>query len=153
MEIKKNQIVKVQEQKEQQNKIKSQPMNKNFEKEKFFRGIDGLYDQKLKETLLYVKNKGILKINYDIKTETQKELEDYFKEGLKNFLEGEYQEAHEMLSKIRKEGKEASVFTFKIMQIPIKIKTFLATGELNDFLKITKKIDEIKKECESIKKK
>lgn len=143
----------MQEQKEQQNKIKSQPMNKNFEKEKFFRGIDGLYDQKLKETLLYVKNKGILKINYDIKTETQKELEDYFKEGLKNFLEGEYQEAHEMLSKIRKEGKEASVFTFKIMQIPIKIKTFLATGELNDFLKITKKIDEIKKECESIKKK
>ena len=83
-----------------------------------------------------------------MKAENEKELEDFFKEELKNFLNGRYDDAHERLSELRKKGKDATVLTFKIMTIPIKIKTFLATGDKQSFERLIQKIDEIKKEAE-----
>jgi hypothetical protein len=116
-------------------------------------GINRLSDPKLKETLLFIKSKGLIKINYDFKAESETELEYYLKEEISNFLNDRYNDVHEKVSELRKKGKDLKVITFKIMQIPLKIKTFLATCERKDFERILQRIGEIEKEVEMINQK
>jgi hypothetical protein len=110
-------------------------------------------DEQLKETLNFVKSKSLIKFNISIKFEDYKEAEKYFKEELGNFLNDKYNDIHEKVSEIRKQGQEATVITFKLMMIPLKIKMFLATCEKKDFEKVLNIIEEIKKDLpKSIKK-
>jgi hypothetical protein len=103
-------------------------------------------DENLKETLNFVKSKNLIKLNSEIKFENAPEIENYFKEELGNFLNEKYNDIHEKVSEIRKQGKEATVLTFKLMMIPLKIKMFLATCEKKDFEKVLNMIEEIKRD-------
>jgi hypothetical protein len=110
------------------------------------KGMDKIYDEKLKETINFVKSKNLIKLNSNINFEDYKEAENYFKEELGAFLNGKYSEVHEKVSEIRKIGREATVLTFKLMMIPLKIKIFLATCEKKDFEKVLNMISEIERE-------
>lgn len=115
--------------------------------------INKIEDEKLKETLNFVKSNNLIRLNPKINFENTSEAEDYFREELGNFLNEKYNDVHEKVSEIRKEGKEATVITFKLMMIPLKIKMFLATCGKKDFEKVLKIISEIEKEIpKSIKK-
>lgn len=104
-----------------------------------------IVDEKLKETLEFAKKNNLINLNTKIKFDNNLEAENYFKEELGNFLTDKYNDIHEQVSEIRKEGKEATVITFKLMMIPLKIKVFLATCEKKDFEKVLNMIDEVKK--------
>jgi hypothetical protein len=108
--------------------------------------INKIEYEELKETLNFVKSNNLIKLNPKINFENTQEAEDYFREELGNFLNEKYNNIHEKVSEIRKEGKEATVITFKLMMIPLKIKMFLATCGKKDFEKVLNIISEIGRE-------
>ena len=110
--------------------------------------IERLEDPKLKETVIFLKNSR--KIVFDSGTQEFKdsqEVEEFFKEKIRDWLHQKLSEICEKLSEIRKQNiKDTKVINFKLMTIPLKIKVFLATNSLKDLENILKKMDEIKKE-------
>lgn len=105
--------------------------------------LDKIRDEKLRETLILLKTSTNIKINYDTKLEDPQELEEYFKEELEGYLNEKYRDVHEKVSELREKGRDMVVWTFKLMQIPLKIKVFLSTGDKKDFNNVTGKMNEI----------
>jgi len=141
--------MKMEIEKQKKQIIKNKQSFEQAKSEDIFRSKNEDYkieDEKLKETIEFVKSKNLVKLNPRIKFENYIEAENYFKEELGNFLNDKYNDIHEKVSEIRKEGKEATVITFKLMMIPLKIKIFLATCEKKDFEKVLNMIEEVKNE-------
>lgn len=139
--------MEIQKQKKQIIKAKKAP--EQVKQENTFKSKNEDYkieDEKLRETIEFVKSRNLVKLNPNIKFDNYIEAENYFKEELGNFLTDKYNDVHEQVSEIRKEGKEATVITFKLMMIPLKIKIFLATCEKKDFEKVLNMIEEVKNE-------
>lgn len=107
--------------------------------------FNNVSDEKLRETLILIKNSTNIKLNYNVKLTEPKEIENYFKEELESYLNEKYNEIHEKVSELREKGYDMMVWTFKLMSIPLKIKVFVATSDKKDFNTVTHKINEIGK--------
>jgi len=107
--------------------------------------FDKMHDQKLRETLILIKNSTNIKLNYNNNLKDPKEIEDYYREEIENYLNERYNDIHEKVSELREKGYDMMVWTFKLMAIPLKIKVFFATGDKKDFNLVTSKINEISK--------
>jgi hypothetical protein len=112
--------------------------------------FDKIQDQKLRETLILIKNSTNIKLNYNNNLKDPKEIEDYFREEIETYLNERYNEIHEKVSELREKGHDMMVWTFKLMAIPLKIKVFVSTGDKKDFNLVTAKINEISKAVNEI---
>lgn len=107
--------------------------------------IEKIENQKIRETVQLVKKMGI-KINYNINLTRSKEIEEYFIGEIGNYLNEKYNEVHERVSELRKFGYDGTVWGFKLMVVPLKIKIFLSTGDKKDFNNVTRKLNEVLQE-------
>ena len=70
---------------------------------------------------------------------------------MKDSLQNKIQDLNETFSELRKRGIDLSIFNFKLVILPLKLKVFLATYEKKDLENILNRIDEIDKEIKKYK--
>ena len=111
--------------------------------------IENIKDANLKEVLLFLISNKIInpkKINW------KGDFENNLKKDIEESIKDKYHDINEQFSELRKSGKDLGVLNFKLMIIPLKIRVFLATYEKKDAENLIKRIQEIEKEINSIKK-
>jgi len=111
--------------------------------------IANIKDSNLKEIILMLISKEMInpkKINWqgDIESNAKQEISEAIKE--------KFQEINEKFSELRKSGKDLGVLNYKLMMIPLKTKVFLATYEKKDAENLIKRIEEIDKEVNPLRK-
>ena len=110
--------------------------------------LDKVKNPKLKEMALILESKGIMKVK---KINSETDAEEIIKQEMKDSLQNKIQDLNETFSELRKRGIDLSIFNFKLVILPLKLKVFLATYEKKDLENILKRIDEIDKEIKKYK--
>lgn len=110
--------------------------------------LDKVKNPKLKEMVLILESKGIMKVK---KINSEADAEEIIKQEMKDSLQNKIQDLNETFSELRKRGIDLSIFNFKLVILPLKLKVFLATYEKKDLENILKRIDEIDKEIKKYK--
>ena len=110
--------------------------------------LDKVKNPKLKEMALILESKGIMKVK---KINSETDAEEIIKQEMKDSLQNKIQDLNETFSELRKRGIDLSIFNFKLVILPLKLKVFLATYEKKDLENILNRIDEIDKEIKKYK--
>jgi len=110
-------------------------------------------DKEAKKILSYFKDKDdslmlekFLKRNFA----SEKELIDYLKEGVINFLKENHIDLKDRISEFRKKGIDVTNLSLKIMAIPLKIKLFASSFSKKDFDKVIKLLDFIQADVDNL---
>ncbi|MBP6857309.1 hypothetical protein KBC25_02695 [Candidatus Pacearchaeota archaeon] len=110
--------------------------------------LDKVKNPRLKEMALILESKGIMKVK---KINSETDAEEIIKQEMKDSLQNKIQDLNETFSELRKRGIDLSIFNFKLVILPLKLKVFLATYEKKDLENILNRIDEIDKEIKKYK--
>ena len=110
--------------------------------------LDKVKNPKLKEMALILESKGVMKVK---KINSEADAEEIIKQEMKDSLQNKIQDLNETFSELRKRGIDLSIFNFKLVILPLKLKVFLATYEKKDLENILNRIDEIDKEIKKYK--
>ena len=76
----------------------------------------------------------------------KKEVKDFFKERIFDFLNGEYSELKSQISQLRKKGNEVMYIDYEVLTLPLKKRMLKAEFNLKSFLKVKEIIDFARKE-------
>ena len=110
--------------------------------------LDKVKNPRLKEMALILESKGVMKVK---KINSEADAEEIIKQEMKDSLQNKIQDLNETFSELRKRGIDLSIFNFKLVILPLKLKVFLATYEKKDLENILNRIDEIDKEIKKYK--
>ncbi|MCK5450087.1 hypothetical protein KAI32_04420 [Candidatus Pacearchaeota archaeon] len=111
-------------------------------------------DKNLIESTIFLKSKNILKPSESkIKFETVKEAEDSMKEDIVGAINEKTNELKQEVSEMQKKGNDLILEKIKSLQIPLKLKVWLATTNKKDLEIILNIFSSIEKTLEPIKEK
>ncbi len=102
-------------------------------------------NEDLKETLIYLETNKIYKTPQNNQLKDSKEIEEFLSQEILDLLNAKYKELGEKISELRKKGKDATVWNFQLMMIPLKLKVFSATLNKKDLVVILKRLNDIEK--------
>jgi len=107
----------------------------------------------LESIFKYIKinKKELAKKILDRKFPKQEAFDEFLKESIIQFLKDEVDDLKSKISGFRKQGDDMSHLSIKLMKVPLKIKVFQVSFKKEDFDKVVKILDGVKKGLEGYK--
>ena len=115
--------------------------------------IKKIKNKELKSLVDFFKNKEnstLIKRVLEKRFESEKDINDFLKQEIINYLQRELAEIKEEISQLRKKGEDTKSFEIKLMSVPLKIKIFSANFTKKDFDKVVKILETVKKQTQKL---
>lgn len=144
---------------EDNNKLNENEQNKKLPPQyikitNFKQLIDSLNDNDLKDILNYLEDLKLDFIDNEIITKnflSIKDLIEFIKNELSNYLKDKYNNLKSDISDLRKKGKDMTDLSLKLLSIPLKIKIFESSFSRKDFSNCLDLMMKIEQEIKAIK--
>jgi hypothetical protein len=119
----------------------------------FDKVVKNIDDSNLAEVVKIFDKRKLIKFNdKDIILETKKDVEEFVKQKIFEYLENKQNMLYEKISELRKKGADTKDIEFQLMSLPLKIKVFKATLKNKDSDKILEMIKIIDKQIKNLEK-
>lgn len=109
-------------------------------------------DKGIIESLLYLKEKGLIKNQPSIHFESVKEAETSAKEDIVAIIKEKLNTMKQDLSYVQKKGQNRKLDGIRLLEVPLKIKVWLSTTSRKDLENIFSILESVEKEIAPIKK-